>query len=571
MNLELLGASRTQIPDRVDATLALPPSLHFTQKIPIKSSESAAWKAANVVAINRRGTYAAIGYESGTVAVFDVLSRTLCAIYRNEDNADGGLPPTTSTETTPPENVKRGRHGVSFLSWPRRSRSLLVGTSGESRVRLIDTTHPFGPEECGLIEREKGDSSKGDDDDRQSPNPDSSEKKKKRSAALLFRTEPPILHHRTPLVLTSQLLTAGAPLVTTQPGKRTAYISHKPAEQAKKQRYPVLKFDLPEAIGSTLQIHPKNTCAGIATLENGSLIGFLAPVTAWEDSGETPAVKIATIHKSEEFHIASASFDPHGDKIYAATTSGKLLGFEVAAFFDQLVSAEKEMPTIAPGFVIHVPGGASVSNLIVSRHDMNVILNSTDGAIRLYDLRECWTTPEEVDKPTWVFQDIDTKVQFRSCDFSGDGKLVLGAANGPQKKYELYIWNTTTGDLVDKLTGAPVEIHCVAWHPTRSFLAVSASDGLVDVWGYQVNWTAFAPFFQALTENIEYAECEDEFDIVENGKEEVKVQVEAEDESPPVDVLAVDQVAAFASDSEDEEDVFTYEAKVRRIFGLIGN
>lgn len=570
MNLELMETSRTQIPDRIDATLTLPPSLHFKRKIPLKNSESAAWKAANVVAFNRRGTYAAIGYKSGTVAIFDVLSRTLCAIYRNEENADGGVPSATATETTPSDNVKRGRHCVSFLSWSRRSRSLLVGTAGEARVRLIDTTHPFGPEECGLIEKEKGESSKGDDDDRRSPTPDSSEKKRKRNAAHLFRAGPPISHHRSPRVLKSKLLKASE-TVTTKPGKRALHISHTPTEQSTKQRYPVLKFDLTQSIRGSLQIHPKITCAGIATLEDGSLVAFSVAATAWEDSEEAPIVRIATIHKSDELHIACASFDPYGDKLYAATTAGKLLGFETATLFDQLVSDMEEMPTITLGFVIHVPGGASVSHVIVSRDGKNVIVNSEDGAIRLYSLKKCWTTPEEVTQPAWVFQNTETRVQFSSCDFSGDGEHVVGAVNRPEKKYELYIWNASTGDLTDKLTGTPFETHSVAWHPTRSFLAVSASDGLVDVWGSRVNWAAFAPYFQALTENIEYAECEDEFDVIENGKEEVKTQKETKDENAPVDIIAIDQVAAFASDSEDEEDVFTFETKVRRIFGLIAN
>jgi hypothetical protein len=43
---------------------------------------------------------------------------------------------------------------------------------------------------------------------------------------------------------------------------------------------------------------------------------------------------------------------------------------------------------------------------------------------------------------------------------------------------------------------------------------VATSDGLVDVWGPRINWTAFAPDFQALPRNVEYVEREDEFDQV---------------------------------------------------------
>ncbi|OEU13663.1 hypothetical protein FRACYDRAFT_154867, partial [Fragilariopsis cylindrus CCMP1102] len=110
------------------------------------------------------------------------------------------------------------------------------------------------------------------------------------------------------------------------------------------------------------------------------------------------------------------------------------------------------------------------------------------------------------------FQDVVTKIKFVSCDISGDGEYIVGGAQGNDTKYELYIWNTTTGALMDKLTGSNVQLYSVAWHPTRSFLAVAAADGLVDVWGPRINWTAFAPDFQALPNNVEYLECEDEFD-----------------------------------------------------------
>lgn len=98
-------------------------------------------------------------------------------------------------------------------------------------------------------------------------------------------------------------------------------------------------------------------------------------------------------------------------------------------------------------------------------------------------------TPAEVEKPIFVFQDVVTKIKFVSCDISGDGEYIVGGAQGNDTKYELYIWNTTTGALMDKLTGSNVQLYSVAWHPTRSFLAVAAADGLVDVWGPRINWT----------------------------------------------------------------------------------
>ena len=139
MNLELLDPFGRQVPDRIDATIDLPAALHFRShdgheetKKGNMVTEGTDWKSAFHVAFNRRGTYVAVGYGSGTVAVHDVLSRTLSALYRNEDEAASPSEPGL---------------GISNVSWSRRSRTLLAGSIGDSRVHLFDTSHPYGPEE----------------------------------------------------------------------------------------------------------------------------------------------------------------------------------------------------------------------------------------------------------------------------------------------------------------------------------------------------------------------------------------------------------------------------------------
>jgi WD40 repeat protein len=307
-------------------------------------------------------------------------------------------------------------------------------------------------------------------------------------------------------------------------------------------------------------------------LSDGSLVAFWVPISGWEEEEEhepapVPTVKLATIFKSTTHFITCAAFDPHGDKIYAATKDGNLLGFEVASIFDHFARNASNIPMIKPSFTILIPGGATVWHLLVSRNGRYLVVNSSDAALRLYATKECWTTPEEVEKPTWVFQDVVSKVKFASCDVSGDAEFVVGGANGNDNKYELYIWNTSTGALMDKLTGAPVQLYSVAWHPTRSFLAVATSDGLIDVWGPRINWTAFAPDFQALPANVEYVEREDEFDIDEDEKGDEPKKEEDEEENDNVDVVHVEPVPVFASDSEDEEGVFCFETKITRRIG----
>ena len=126
-------------------------------------------------------------------------------------------------------------------------------------------------------------------------------------------------------------------------------------------------------------------------------------------------------------------------------------------------------------------------------------------------------------------------------------------------------------------------------------MAVATSDGLIDMWGPRINWTAFAPDFQALPRNVEYVEREDEFDqvAVDSGKSSsCEVSMDVDDPSSDgngnkakttkltttlpsheeevtmdtvVDVQTIRPVPVFASDSEDETQVFSFETKVKNL------
>jgi hypothetical protein len=555
MNLELLDPFRRQIPDRVDSTLSLPDPLHFRKKVD-KKEDDQEWKAANHVAFNRRGTYIAVGYGSGSVGVYDVLSRTLSALYRAGDGEEDSPAPITG-------------HGVTSVSWSRRSRTLLAGAAGDAEVRMVDTTHPFGPEECclGIVTEEN---KENDNEVERSQSPSMEEPKNTLSLESSFaKPESTHDHFKAPRKLQIKMLQTSKDL-PAKPPQRRERPSHTSASKVDKKRYPSLTFELPQPVGSFLQVHPRDTNAGLAALTDGSLIAFWLPLSGWEEGEENelpPIVKTATIFKSEKHFITCAVFDPQGDRVYAATKEGNLLGFEVATVFDHFAEGAAVIPELKPNFTILVPGGAVVWHLLVSRNGKFIVLNSADAALRLYATKECWMTPEEVEKPLWVFQDVVSKVKFASCDISGDAEFVVGGANGNDNKYELYIWNTSTGALMDKLTGAPVEVYSVAWHPTRSFLAVATSDGLIDIWGPRINWTAFAPDFQALPSNVEYVEREDEFDNDEEENGDEPKTDEDEEEIVSVDVVTVDPVPVFASDSEDEEEVFCFESKITRRIG----
>ena len=715
MNLELLDPFGRQVPDRVDATLPLAPHLHFrnpnhhllalgnpssssskksskgenseqharhsnstnvnihaTSAVGSGLSETGGtipgvsnkrevpeWRAAYHVAYNRRGTYLAVGYGSGAVAIHSTSSRTLAALYRSSaggsssGNTDGGQGGSGGGAG----ELLIG-NGVTSVSWSRRSRTLLTGAAGDASVHVYDTTHPFGPEEAGLAI-----------DDRGLPYPEDNENvndrnhsKRERlantaSAEYEQRGHIPPMHSKVrtgPTLFADpvydeqkyifvkdrlQLDSINVPMGTKVPQHVIASFvlppdtfdepdetedpdsdknddgdiddNHKKEKKRRKRKrkkkkanwrdprlnkHPCISFSFQSAqpVGGSLQINPRCPTGGLAALRDGSLVLFwFDPKVSWithveakeekkkateteseqlkevEEGGEkemaspgktkerTPkyAIVVPLWSQTLKHFITCAAFDPQGERVYAATKDGTLLGFEVKLLFESLAASSPNtkgvptaktttaygnvaqspikggLPLVAPHFKLRIPGGASAWHLIVSRNGKYLVLNSSDGALRLYSTHACWSNESKgkgapkqslsaAEKPTWTFQDVVSKVKFASCDLSGDGEYVVGGANGNDNRYELSIWNTTTGNLMDKLTGPAVQLYSVAWHPTRSSLAVATSDGLVDVWGPKLNWTAFAPDFQALHKNIVYEE-----ETAANGEKEATCTV----------------------------------------------
>eukprot|EP00956_Cyclotella_meneghiniana_P027239 scaffold60701_cov27-Cyclotella_meneghiniana.AAC.1 len=168
---------------------------------------------------------------------------------------------------------------------------------------------------------------------------------------------------------------------------------------------------------------------------------------------------------------------------------------------------------IKPSLVVKIPGCASATRLVVNERFM--LVNTSD-ALRLYNLDALKNEEVEL-TPDYVFQDPVSKAPWIACDFSSDGEYVVGGCNSfpqPGDNYQLFLWNVVTGELLDQLNGPQVSLYCLNCHPTRPFIAVGSSDGIIDIWGYRKDWIAFAPDFQALQQNVLYEEKEDEFDIV---------------------------------------------------------
>lgn len=150
------------------------------------------------------------------------------------------------------------------------------------------------------------------------------------------------------------------------------------------------------------------------------------------------------------------------------------------------------------------------------------------------------------------------RTTWKKCCFSGDGEYICA---GSARQHALYIWEKSIGNLVKILHGTKGELLLdVVWHPVRPIVA-SISSGLVSIWAQnQVeNWSAFAPDFKELDENVEYEERESEFDIADEDKSLDSNADMEQDEEMEVDVLSIEPISILcSSDEEMEYDTLQY-------------
>uniref|UniRef100_H3AYS0 RB binding protein 5, histone lysine methyltransferase complex subunit n=1 Tax=Latimeria chalumnae TaxID=7897 RepID=H3AYS0_LATCH len=189
----------------------------------------------------------------------------------------------------------------------------------------------------------------------------------------------------------------------------------------------------------------------------------------------------------------------------------------------------------------------AIKSIEFARKGSCFLINTADRIIRVYDGREILTCGRDGEpEPMQKLQDLVNRTPWKKCCFSGDGEYIVA---GSARQHALYIWEKSIGNLVKILHGTRGELLLdVAWHPVRPIIA-SISSGVVSIWAQnQVeNWSAFAPDFKELDENVEYEERESEFDIEDEDKSEPEQTGADAAEDEEVDVTSVDPIAAFCS------------------------
>ncbi|KAG2218800.1 hypothetical protein INT45_005447, partial [Circinella minor] len=291
------------------------------------------------------------------------------------------------------------------------------------------------------------------------------------------------------------------------------------------EKYMRIRFPVPLMMA---QMHPKNNFIFVAALQSSN------PVVVDVSDGKTRMTKLLTDNidcEAGKFFISAISWNKTGSRIYAGSSKGHLFIIDGETY--KTIYSDRITSSI-------------IKDIQWSRNGKDILINGNDRVMRYFQLEDHDGIPTLKNK----FQDLVNRIQWNSACFSADGEFVIGGS-GHKAEHNIYIWDKNIGNLVKILEGPKEPLDDLSWHPIRPVIASVSSYGNIYLWTtkHEENWSAFAPDFTELEENLEYEEKEDEFDVVP--AEEVSRRKE-DDEDKIVDVTTIENVQAFV-DSDDEE------------------
>ncbi|KAK5130006.1 hypothetical protein LTR08_002561 [Meristemomyces frigidus] len=232
--------------------------------------------------------------------------------------------------------------------------------------------------------------------------------------------------------------------------------------------------------------------------------------------------------KADAKHFTTvAAFTPSGAHVITGTTKGWL---------NVICTATRE--TIYSTRLCSKP----ILLIRLSTSGRDLLVNASDTIIRtikLPDLSSPTLQPDSINLAVeHKFQDVVNRLSWNHVAFSSSADYVMAST---LMNHDIYIWERGHGSLVKILEGPKEELGAVEWHPTRPCVAATGVEsGRIYLWGVHTpqRWSALAPDFAEVEENVEYVEMEDEFDIHPEA-ELIKRRLDQEDEE--VDVLTVDE------------------------------
>ncbi|KAI9047549.1 hypothetical protein LZ554_008265 [Drepanopeziza brunnea f. sp. 'monogermtubi'] len=306
----------------------------------------------------------------------------------------------------------------------------------------------------------------------------------------------------------------------------------------------MVRFEAPVYIA---ELHPWNHLMFVAALfEDQPLLVDIsnprvvkmniptAPKRTKFDGDEPINEKQAALDAKQSTTVAV--FTATGDHILAGTNKGWLNVIEVSS--RTTIYSTK----ITAGVVVY---------LRLTSSGRDVVVNASDRIIRTIPLPNFSAPdldPDTIDiEVEHKFQDVVNRLSWNHVAFSSTGEYVTAST---YNNHDIYIWERNHGSLVKILEGPKEEHGVVEWHPHRALIAACGLEsGRINIWSIipQQKWSALAPDFAEVEENVEYIEHEDEFDI--HPQEEIhKRRLDLEDDD--IDVLTWEPVKANIMEEE---------------------
>lgn len=208
-------------------------------------------------------------------------------------------------------------------------------------------------------------------------------------------------------------------------------------------------------------------------------------------------------------------------------------------------------------------GNFNIKMIIISQSGDRVAVNCADRTIRQFSLiisEDHLNIDLELEHK---YQDVINRLQWNSIFFSNhSGEYLVASAHG-SSAHDLYLWETSSGTLVRVLEGPEEELLDIDWNFYTMCIASNGLEtGNIYIWSISIppKWSALAPDFEEIEENIEYQEKENEFDqmteigkLHETNQEEIsidlygkeKYDVRGNDLSIPRFVIPIDYEGIF--------------------------
>ncbi|ETN43033.1 uncharacterized protein HMPREF1541_02191 [Cyphellophora europaea CBS 101466] len=246
----------------------------------------------------------------------------------------------------------------------------------------------------------------------------------------------------------------------------------------------------------------------------------------------------------------SAIFSVQGDHIISGTSKGYINIIETSTL--KIIHSSK----LSTGLF---------SLLRLTSNGRQLLANATDRIIRVIDMPDLSKIRPSTDEPsanpeddendtgyldpstiylsaTNQFTDVVNRLRWNHTSISpvasGSDTAEYVVASTYMKR-NIYLYELRSNSLF-RILETREENAIIEWHPSRPLIAcTSIETGTIQIWGIepQQKWSALAPDFTEVTENVEYVEREDEFDVYPE-EEHKKRREDREDED--VDVLTLD-------------------------------